>query len=527
MTLANASAGCAPTAQLSLELPPPLVQTISDHSAIRYSSGYCSPPSSTTPTTPTHAILSSSTFPTTTSSSASSSSSSAISINRLCNSVDLPTDFLDPDDIDVQIAAVALGGLKYSSDPNFHHAFFNNNGNDYIPIENVPHDCTLPEQHVLEHNAHKQHQQYVAPPKQQLPPLEHVVERQLDQPQQQQQQHHHHHHQQQQQQYQHFIQRVSNIPMINRGISTLSTAYEATKATNRVIKMSAETVETGVKNISTSVLDRLDPLLAPVDRFACSQLDRLERSFPSFMQQQQQQQPQQRMIENHLTPSPSQTPPHEQPPLPHPRPLLPNSVVSPAAAAAAVAQPTTAPVINRKPTPARTTWQLLPRTLLADETARALRYCVQFLTHAYAHLDHQITLLRSYISTTSASEVAASVRREVVETLRRVVDVVGRYAAVCLPREARRRVRRFVLGLPERVGVAAGGGAGTGLLELAEESREMVGRVGSVFKQTERVFGVSGDGVGEGVVEMEGVEEKEEGVADEEELEGGQMEVDG
>ncbi|KAJ3198992.1 hypothetical protein HDU67_003184, partial [Dinochytrium kinnereticum] len=44
----------------------------------------------------------------------------------------------------------------------------------------------------------------------------------------------------------------------------------------------------------------------------------------------------------------------------------------------------------------------------------------------------------------------AGVRREVVETLRRVVDVLGRYAALYLPPAARRTVRNFILALPER-----------------------------------------------------------------------------
>jgi hypothetical protein len=70
-----------------------------------------------------------------------------------------------------------------------------------------------------------------------------------------------------------FIQRVSTIPLLSSLGHSIGNAYEATKNASRVVKYSAESVESGVKSISVPVLHSLEPALAPLDRFACSQLD--------------------------------------------------------------------------------------------------------------------------------------------------------------------------------------------------------------------------------------------------------------
>ncbi|KAJ3238420.1 hypothetical protein HDU81_007901 [Chytriomyces hyalinus] len=78
---------------------------------------------------------------------------------------------------------------------------------------------------------------------------------------------------------QHFIDRLSNIPLVRGGLTTFSSAYEATKNASLVMKYSAETVENGILNISKT----LEPALAPLDRFACNQLDKLEHNFPNMI----------------------------------------------------------------------------------------------------------------------------------------------------------------------------------------------------------------------------------------------------
>lgn len=47
--------------------------------------------------------------------------------------------------------------------------------------------------------------------------------------------------------------------------------------------------------------------------------------------------------------------------------------------------------------------------------------------------------------------VATAVKREIVETLRSVVDMLGRYAGYCLSIDARQTVRTFILDLPSRL----------------------------------------------------------------------------
>lgn len=43
-----------------------------------------------------------------------------------------------------------------------------------------------------------------------------------------------------------------------------------------------------------------------------------------------------------------------------------------------------------------------------------------------------------------------NIKNDIVAILKRVVDVIGKYAAVYLPFEARRRVKGFILALPGR-----------------------------------------------------------------------------
>lgn len=47
-------------------------------------------------------------------------------------------------------------------------------------------------------------------------------------------------------------------------------------------------------------------------------------------------------------------------------------------------------------------------------------------------------------------QVLTSIRRDVVDTIRQVVDVVSKYAGGALPEPARARVRAFILCLPQR-----------------------------------------------------------------------------
>jgi len=44
----------------------------------------------------------------------------------------------------------------------------------------------------------------------------------------------------------------------------------------------------------------------------------------------------------------------------------------------------------------------------------------------------------------------SKVKREIVDTLRRAVDMLGKYSSSYLPVDARNAVRKFILGLPNR-----------------------------------------------------------------------------
>lgn len=128
---------------------------------------------------------------------------------------------------------------------------------------------------------------------------------------------------------------------------------------------------------------------------------------------------------------------------------------------------------------------------VSEESLKSLRYCLQwllvrrllpyaascsllFLQYATAHLDHQITVLRDFILslrrhptsdarsdalvTASASAHLVQIKHDVVETIRKVVEVVSKYAGVALPEQAKRYVRQSILGLPVKWASAIEGG---------------------------------------------------------------------
>lgn len=105
-------------------------------------------------------------------------------------------------------------------------------------------------------------------------------------------------------------------------------------------------------------------------------------------------------------------------------------------------------------------------------------------------------------------EILSQVKRELINTIRQVVEVVSKYAGGALPEQARNTVRSFILMLPERWSLAAradadaslrgndtlangrgvSGGvamaASTRVLTLATESLDMMRGVTSVFKES-------------------------------------------
>lgn len=147
---------------------------------------------------------------------------------------------------------------------------------------------------------------------------------------------------------------------------------------------------------------------------------------------------------------------------------------------------------------------------------RRLKYCLQWLQvilafplefpaltvsfkYATAHIDAQILILRDFIASLqplpSESLFAnrrppiseehmrrlTDVRRDIVLTIRQVVDVVSKYAGGALPEPARNRVRGFILNLPQRWASKAGptaGNIGAGSTSTGERERGTTTGVG-------------------------------------------------
>ncbi|KAI3629710.1 hypothetical protein MIR68_011145 [Amoeboaphelidium protococcarum] len=269
-----------------------------------------------------------------------------------------------------------------------------------------------------------------------------------------------------------FIQRVTQLPVVNSTLRTVQEVYESSKNSSNVLRYSANTVESGVKTLidtTIPVLSRLEPQINQLDSFACRQLDRLEKSYPIILeepaemyttgreaiggtlrklhpvsftsspsifvqdqslvhQQQQQQQMQQMHRDHHFAGTPSSS------------------------------SSTSASVVQK--------WN----HILGEESVKTLRFCIDWLQYATTHIDSQIQSLKqamvelqqnangdvSKMNTHLANAIAqlaqsaARVKREVVETLRKVVDVLGKYAGSVLSLEARNTVRGFILSLPTR-----------------------------------------------------------------------------
>ncbi|KAG2234252.1 hypothetical protein INT48_002842, partial [Thamnidium elegans] len=100
--------------------------------------------------------------------------------------------------------------------------------------------------------------------------------------------------------------------------------------------------------------------------------------------------------------------------------------------------------------------------IVSEESMKCLRYCISWLQYAMQHIDQQMNLLRNFLVSlaTGSSKTAtvvikaddestlASIKKEIVDTLRKVVEVVSKYAGSGLPEQAKASVRAFILQLP-------------------------------------------------------------------------------
>ncbi|KAI8915546.1 hypothetical protein EDD86DRAFT_243555 [Gorgonomyces haynaldii] len=201
-----------------------------------------------------------------------------------------------------------------------------------------------------------------------------------------------------------FVSRVSNIPLVNRSISNLNHAYQVTKNSSGIVKYSAESVENGVRTITGPILSTIQSNISYItgqkkDLLAPPQVP-LSSSY-------------QESFQNGHT--------------------------------------------MRLEEPSRYGWGKIVGGvganlgMISDESMRGLRYC-----HAIHNVEVQIGVLASAISKGtmvvggSLYSIVNNVKREIVETLRRVVDMLGKHSANYLPVDARATVKGFILNLPSR-----------------------------------------------------------------------------
>ncbi|GAA5801957.1 hypothetical protein HPULCUR_007415 [Helicostylum pulchrum] len=92
--------------------------------------------------------------------------------------------------------------------------------------------------------------------------------------------------------------------------------------------------------------------------------------------------------------------------------------------------------------------------VISEESMKCLKYCLSWLQYAIQHIEQQMMTLRNYLvslasksttnnslttpnTTTNHRSVLSGIKKDMVETLRKVVEVITRYAGVSLPTQAR------------------------------------------------------------------------------------------
>ncbi|KAI9249166.1 transcription factor Opi1-domain-containing protein [Phascolomyces articulosus] len=158
--------------------------------------------------------------------------------------------------------------------------------------------------------------------------------------------------------------------------------------------------------------------------------------------------------------------------------------------------------------------------VISEESMKCLRYCLSWLQYAIQHIERQMAYLRSYLVSLASNKnkskevvqkqqqdaqdsdnTLASIKKEMVDTVRKVVDVISRYASSSLPEQAKNAVRGSILQLPARwkmvnSSTSASPVAGSSsedpqlhetsikLLNFGGESIEMLQSVSNVFSDT-------------------------------------------
>lgn len=221
-----------------------------------------------------------------------------------------------------------------------------------------------------------------------------------------------------------FLNRVSEYPIV----STAVKAYESSKTSSRGFNYAATTIE----NIARPVVSRFEPL----DEFACRQLDRIEgrgRYTTRHDLESQAQHGKRKSISEK------------------------DDIVGEAEARSRANHSRWHSVLS-----SASSFHLS----LSEDSLKSLRYCSDWLHWANGHVHGLLGNLTGRLGPESdanaglrnmspeelhtLSQSVLYVKREISETLKKLMGIVSNYAGTALPEPARSRVRGYVLGMPSR-----------------------------------------------------------------------------
>ncbi|KAG0169434.1 hypothetical protein DFQ28_002224 [Apophysomyces sp. BC1034] len=280
------------------------------------------------------------------------------------------------------------------------------------------------------------------------------------------------------QQQPHFMHRVSNIPIVNNALRV----YENSKASNSVVKYGAEMVE----SFASPIYDKFGKrALSGVDKWGCKQLDKLEERYPAYVNPNDQEDDAVATAHALARTSLSDEPEHEtirrrrheddaygmkSRPRPCSRSTSPRRPYT-------LAPKSSAPNRHRSQPISKSAWHQIvmhagsaagtTAAVISEESMKCLRYCLSWLQYASQHIDQQMNILRNFLVSlatqkdedsksktvaipNSATATLAAIKKEIIDTLRKVVEVVSKYAGSGLPEQAKASVRQFILALPSR-----------------------------------------------------------------------------
>ena len=195
------------------------------------------------------------------------------------------------------------------------------------------------------------------------------------------------------------------------------------------------------------LLNNLNLPLLPlnVDEFACLQLDRLNQ---------------------YLTTSPTPTDPTlstlteptlrvvTDPTLSAPTEPTLRVVTDPTSSLHVQSTPTTPIEPTRNPSEPNS--HLIPSSSwlsISNDVLKQIKYVLSWIQYAINKIDQQLFILVSHVRHNDHDfmQVVTTVKRDLVDTVRRVVEVIGRYAVIVLPRDASSLVKRYILNLPSKM----------------------------------------------------------------------------